>query len=69
MKQENKSDEIKDRKKVIGIAQRGRATSDKRKQSIVNTKIIGSLYRTNNGSGGNNINDGGRAIDNRPASF
>ena len=69
MKQENKSDEIKDRKKIKVIAQRGRATSDKRKQSIVNTKIIGSLYRTNNGSGGGNISDGGRIVDTRQTSF
>ena len=67
--QENKSDEIKDRKKIKAIAQRGRATSDRRKQSIVNTKMIGNLYRTNNGSGGGNINDGGSIIDNRLASF
>jgi len=51
MKQENKSKEIQDRK----LVQRGRATSDKRKKSIVNTRIIGNLYRTSNGSGG----DGG----------
>ena len=69
MMQENKSDEIKDRKKIKAIAQRGRATSDRRKQSIVNTKMIGNLYRTNNGSGGGNINDVGSIIDNRLASF
>lgn len=47
MKQKNKN-----QKKVIAIVQRGRATSDKRKQSIVNTKMIGNLYQTNNGSNG-----------------
>lgn len=47
MKQKNKNE-----KKVIAMMQRGRATSDKRKQSIVNTKIIGNLYQTNNGSNG-----------------
>ena len=64
MKQENKSDEIKDRKTVLAIAQRGRATSDKRKQSIVNTKIIGNLYQTN---GGGNNNEG--PIDNMVRQF
>lgn len=60
--QENKSDEIKDRKKIKAIAQRGRATSDRRKQSIVNTRIIGSLYRNNNATGGKTVSDGGSSL-------
>lgn len=64
MKQENKSDEIADRKKVLAIAQRGRATSDKRKQSIVNTKIIGNLYSANGGGGSS-----GGPIDNMVRQF
>jgi len=63
--QENKSKEIQDRKKVINLGQRGRATSDKRKQSIVNTKIIGSLYQTNGGGSGG----GGGPLDNFERKF
>lgn len=64
MKQENKSDKIETAKKVLRIMQHGRATSDKRKQSIVNTKIIGNLYQAN---GGGNNNEG--PIDNMVRHF
>lgn len=59
---ENKSDKIETAKKVLRTMQHGRATSDRRKQSIVNTRIIGSLYRNNNATGGKTVTDGGSSL-------
>ncbi|CAB4145351.1 hypothetical protein UFOVP997_15 [uncultured Caudovirales phage] len=53
---------INKNKKSLTIIHRGQATSNKRKQSIVNTRIIGSLYRNNNATGGKTVSDGGSSL-------